>query len=66
MTLPVTIRTVGAEGGHYLVSNRKQEAFRCAVAQLPVTEGNELIVNDKLAEALKIANGDIVRIVPLT
>ena len=65
MTLPVTIGTMAKEGDHHLISNRQQEAFRCALVQLPVSGGNEIVVNDELAEAMDIANGDIVRIVSL-
>ena len=65
MTSPVTIGAMATEGDHYLMSNRKQETFRCALVQLPITKGNEIVVNDKLAEGLGVGNGDIVRIVPL-
>jgi len=65
ITLPVTIGTMVTDGEHHLISNAKQEMFRCALVQLPLTKGNEIVVDKILAEALGVDNGDIVRVVPL-
>jgi arginine N-succinyltransferase len=65
LTLPVTIGTMVTEGEHHLISNGKQEVFRCALVQLPLTNVNEVVMDEMLAEALGVDNGDIVRVVPL-
>jgi arginine N-succinyltransferase len=65
ITLPVTIGTMASEGEHHLISNTKLETFRCAVVQVLLTKGNEIVVDEVLAEALGVDNGEIVRVVPL-
>lgn len=62
---PVTIGTTAKEGELHLISNGRQETFRCALVQLPLTRRKEIVVNEMLAEALGVGSGDIVRVVPL-
>ncbi|MBW1743759.1 MAG: arginine N-succinyltransferase [Deltaproteobacteria bacterium] len=65
ITLPLTIGTMATEGEYHLISNRKPEAFRCALVQLPLTKGHEIAIDEMLAEALNVGSGDTVRVVPL-
>jgi arginine N-succinyltransferase len=65
VTLPITIGAMPTEGEYHLISNRKLKEFRCCLAQLPMTKGSEIAVDEILAEALGLGSRDTVRVVPL-
>ena len=65
VTMPVTLDTMPTEGEYHLISNTQFKEFRCCVASLPPNKGNEIIVDKKLAKALKVNQGDTVRVVLL-
>ena len=65
IALPVTVGTMPKEGEYHLISNTRLQEFRCCLAQLPMTKGNEITIDKKLAQALKVGNGETVRVVPL-
>jgi arginine N-succinyltransferase len=48
----------------YLISNTLLEDFRCTVAPLQ-PEGSAAQISHQLAEALRVSNGDPLRIVPI-
>ncbi|MDK2126665.1 arginine N-succinyltransferase [Parachitinimonas caeni] len=63
-------RLVSAHRGHqrpgtpHLIANCRCE-FRATVAELTLPRGDDITLDPKLADALEIADGDHVRIVPL-
>lgn len=63
MTGPVSIGTVSEEGEYHLISNRKGREFLCCLTRL--TRGDKITVDRKLAKALQVGSGDIVRVAPL-
>lgn len=54
-----------AECRPYLVSTTSFREFRCALLPLAQIDNDTLTIQDELAQALRVTNGELVRIVPL-
>jgi len=65
MTLPINVDTVSTGGESHLISNRRLREFRCCLADLPPTKGDEITIDEMTAQALRVGKGDTVRVVPL-
>jgi len=65
ITMPITIGAMPKEGEYHLISNGELQEFRCCLGHLPLNKGSDITIDKKMAQALKVGSGDIVRIVPL-